>query len=70
MKRSVIEQKLNDAMGRRASAQADEWHLTSEIEYHDQRASEIRKNRQKVRSKKDRADAAIVRLNAMLQQTA
>lgn len=70
MKRSVIEQKLNDAMRRRASAQVDEWHLTSEIEYHDRRASEIRKNRQKVRSKKDRADAAILRLNAMLQQAA
>jgi hypothetical protein len=68
MKRSVIEQKLNDAMSRRASAQANEWHLTSEIKYHDQRVSEIRKDRQKVRNKKDRAEAAIVRLSAMLQQ--
>jgi len=68
MKRSVIEQKLNEAMGRRDSAQANEWHLTREIEYHDQRASEIRKDRQKLRSKKDRAEAAIVKLSAMLQQ--
>lgn len=68
MKRSVIEQRLNEAMSRRDSAQANEWHLTGEIDYHDRRASEIRKDRQKVRNKKDRAEAAILKLNALLQQ--
>lgn len=70
MKRSVIEQKLNDAMIRRSRAQANEWHLTSEINYHDRRASEIRKDRQKERGKKDRADAAIAKYSMLLQQAA
>lgn len=69
MKRSIIEQKLNDAMQRRSSAQNEEWYLTRKIEYHDSEATSIRKDRQKQRSKKDRADAAIARLNQQLQET-
>lgn len=68
MKRSVIEQRLNDAMRRKNSAQAEEWRLTGEIEYHDRRASAIRKERQKERAKMDRAEAAIKKYSAILQQ--
>lgn len=69
MKRSVVEQQLYDAIRRHADAKSDEWRLTSEIDYHDRRASENLKDRQKARNKKDRAEVAIVRLTAMFQQT-
>lgn len=68
MKRSVIEAKLNEAMRRKSSAQSEEWHLTGKIEYHDREASSIRKDRQRQRNKKDRADAAIARLNRLLSE--
>lgn len=66
MKRSVIEQRLNDAMQRQDSAEREERHLTGRIDYHDWEASRIRKDRQKQRSKKDRAEAAIAKLNSLL----
>lgn len=66
MKQTVIQQRLNDAMRRRADAQSDEWRLSSEIQYHDRQASEIRKTRQKSRSKKDRAEKAVLRYSALL----
>jgi hypothetical protein len=69
MKRSVLEQKLNDAMQRRSRAQNEEWYLTDKIKYHDSEATSIRKDRQKQRAKKDRAEAAIARLNQQLQET-
>jgi hypothetical protein len=68
MNRTAIEKKLNEAMERQSSAQREEWSLSSDIEYHDRRASEIRKTRQKVRSKKDRADAAIKKYSVLLEQ--
>lgn len=66
MKRSVIEQKLNEAMIRRSSAQNEDWRLTRDIDYHDRQASTVRKERQRARNKKDRADATIAKLSALL----
>lgn len=69
MKKSTIEQKLNDAMQRLHSAQADDWHLTGQINYHDSEASRIRKQRQRARSKADRAKTSIANLHLALSQT-
>lgn len=68
MKRSVLEAKLNDAMRRKHSAMSDERSLTGDINYHDREASRIRKDRQKARAKRDRADAAILTYSALLQK--
>lgn len=69
MKRSIIETKLNEAMVRLESAKHTKWRLTRDIDYHDQQASSIRKDRQKAINKEDRASAAIVRLSEQLQET-
>lgn len=66
MKKSVIEKRLNEAMQRRNSAESDEHYYTGKINYHDAEATDLRKKRQALRSKKDRASAAIARLNAQL----
>jgi hypothetical protein len=66
MKRSTVEKKLNDAMARRSSALGDEAYYTRDIDYHDSEASRIRKRRQAARNKRDRADAAIAKLNKLL----
>lgn len=68
MKRSVIEQKLNEALQRLAAALGEERYFTSEIMYHDRCASETRKERQKARDKKARAEAAIAKLSSMLAE--
>jgi peptidoglycan hydrolase CwlO-like protein len=70
MKRSKIEEKLNDAMQRKSSAEWDERSLTSDINYHDGEASRIRKRRQSARSKIDRAKATIERLTQQLYESA
>jgi hypothetical protein len=66
LKRSTIEQRLNDAMRRRTEAQSDEWHLDGQIRYHDEEATRLRKRRQQHRAKKDRADRAIIELTTQL----
>lgn len=66
MKRSVIEQKLNDAMRRKSSAQSQAWYLTGKINDYDSEASRLRKDRQRERSKIDRADVSIAKLNILL----
>ncbi len=67
MKLSTIETKLNEAMRRFDSAKNEDWRLTRDVDYHDRCASEIRKERQKSRNKKDRAEEAIKKYSAMLQ---
>lgn len=66
MKRSVVEQKLNEAMNRRQRAMAQESYLTYDIKHHDAEASRIRKDRQKERAKVDRAQRSIERLTQLL----
>lgn len=70
MKRSKIEEKLNEAMQRLSSAVNDEYYYTGKINYHDAEASGIRKKRQAARSKKDRAQAAVERLTQQLHESA
>jgi len=67
MKRSVIEQRLKDAEARKRSAVAQEYYLDGRIRYHDEEASILRKERQKERARKSRADAAIRKLSVALQ---
>lgn len=66
MKRSVIEQKLNDAMQRHSSAQCQERWLTDKINSFDREASDKRKDRQRERGKMVRASVTIAKLNALL----
>jgi hypothetical protein len=66
MKRSTIEKKLNEAMERKVSALSSEYHLDGQIKYHDSEATRLRKQRQAARSKKDRAELAIINLSQAL----
>jgi hypothetical protein len=61
-----IQAKLLEAQQRLSSAESDDRYFTNDINYHDQLASEIRKKRQRARSKKDRAVEAIARYKALL----
>ena len=56
------DKRMVAAVSRKREAESDERYLTGQIEYHAAQASRLRKERQKARSKKDRANAAILRI--------
>lgn len=62
MSDEMNDKRLEGAVRRRSEAMSDEHYLTGQIDYHDAEASRLRKERQKARNKKARADAAILRI--------